>query len=669
MTGNRRTLSTLLTLALAIPAAVAATPPELISYQGVLRSADGAPLDGPYDLIFRFVDAPIGGTLLLTDYHTGPNAVLVDGGLFTALLGGGTLSPGIESSLLDVFGNYAPVYLEVQVGAETLTPRVQIVSTGYALNAGRFGGELPEGYLDIGPTDQVKQGSLTSYTGIAAQSDATSGDVRALEGTTVSSAGVAVLGSALATSGAAEGVRGQSTSPGGRGVVGGAFATSGASTGVLGESQSPDGTGVHGRATATNGGTVGVAGEVFSTLGTGVAGVARATSGEAWGVYGETASPDGYGVVSIGDSITAGDVYATGTKYFFTEHPHEADRALRFACLEGGEVAVFQRGSGRLEGGAARVELPDPFPLVAAGQITVQVTAHEACGGLYVPPHEISAEGFTVRESGETRSNAAFSYLVLAERVGYEEAEAVGSLSVADKILTSSHLSSDQKASLRATLLSQPEQQLAAEDRTALYSTLHEGDFDGSCRVLGGCDHPAKELVDDVQLDRPQDRRIVTRPESSTLPPDRTNSIDQASEVARYPIAPPKPPLSPSVLVTQLEVVRAVEAGDVVVLDRGSGGALRPGSEVSDPSVIGVVAFVEGQVPAGELAPVAVAGIVPCHVDAQYGWISPGDLLVVSPTPGYAMRAEDPTPGTILGKALESLEVGQGKIQVLLTPR
>jgi hypothetical protein len=54
-------------------------------------------------------------------------------------------------------------------------------------------------------------------------------------------------------------------------------------------------------------------------------------------------------------------------------------------------------------------------------------------------------------------------------------------------------------------------------------------------------------------------------------------------------------------------------------------------------------------------------------VDASYGAIQPGDLLVSSDTPGYAMRATNPQVGTIIGKALGSLDSGTGVIPVLIT--
>jgi hypothetical protein len=60
-------------------------------------------------------------------------------------------------------------------------------------------------------------------------------------------------------------------------------------------------------------------------------------------------------------------------------------------------------------------------------------------------------------------------------------------------------------------------------------------------------------------------------------------------------------------------------------------------------------------------------GIVPCKVSAENGAIRPGDLLVTSAIPGHAMRDDDPKNGTILGKALGSLDSGTGVIKVLVT--
>jgi hypothetical protein len=54
-------------------------------------------------------------------------------------------------------------------------------------------------------------------------------------------------------------------------------------------------------------------------------------------------------------------------------------------------------------------------------------------------------------------------------------------------------------------------------------------------------------------------------------------------------------------------------------------------------------------------------------VDAAYGAVRPGDLLVSSPNPGFAMRIDDPKLGTVIGKALGNLDEGSGIIPVLVT--
>jgi hypothetical protein len=69
-------------------------------------------------------------------------------------------------------------------------------------------------------------------------------------------------------------------------------------------------------------------------------------------------------------------------------------------------------------------------------------------------------------------------------------------------------------------------------------------------------------------------------------------------------------------------------------------------------------------------AAVALSGTVSVKVDAGYGPIEPGDLLISSPTAGHAMRAADPIlPGTVIGKALERFEEGTGTIRMIVMPR
>ena len=69
-------------------------------------------------------------------------------------------------------------------------------------------------------------------------------------------------------------------------------------------------------------------------------------------------------------------------------------------------------------------------------------------------------------------------------------------------------------------------------------------------------------------------------------------------------------------------------------------------------------------------AAVALTGTVLVKVDAGYGAIAPGDLLISSATAGHAMRAPDPAPaGAVIGKALESMPTGTGTIRMIVMLR
>ncbi|MBE0567845.1 MAG: hypothetical protein IH621_17965 [Krumholzibacteria bacterium] len=123
----------------------------------------------------------------------------------------------------------------------------------------------------------------------------------------------------------------------------------------------------------------------------------------------------------------------------------------------------------------------------------------------------------------------------------------------------------------------------------------------------------------------------------------------------------------------------AVEPGAVVSIDPDSPGDLRLSDEAYDRKVAGIVSGADGVRPgllmgqrgtaADGAHPVALTGRVYCKVDATFGPIRPGDLLTTSPTPGHAMRVDDPgrAHGAILGKAMTSLESGQGLVLVLVS--
>ena len=118
--------------------------------------------------------------------------------------------------------------------------------------------------------------------------------------------------------------------------------------------------------------------------------------------------------------------------------------------------------------------------------------------------------------------------------------------------------------------------------------------------------------------------------------------------------------------------VSGLEAADVLVI--GPDGKLALSSQPYSTAVAGVYStkpgFVGGQADDGDTTgkvPLAIVGIVPVKASAENGTICPGDLLATSSTPGHAMKATDVKTGTIIGKAMESLESGMGIIKMLVT--
>lgn len=119
--------------------------------------------------------------------------------------------------------------------------------------------------------------------------------------------------------------------------------------------------------------------------------------------------------------------------------------------------------------------------------------------------------------------------------------------------------------------------------------------------------------------------------------------------------------------------------GMLVCIDPARPGELQVSSRAYDRTVAGVISGAGGVKPGmtlqldGSIAsgehPVALNGRVYCYVDADAaGSIAPGDLLTTSDTPGHAMKAVDfdRAHGTVIGKAMSSLESGKGLVLVLV---
>jgi hypothetical protein len=119
-------------------------------------------------------------------------------------------------------------------------------------------------------------------------------------------------------------------------------------------------------------------------------------------------------------------------------------------------------------------------------------------------------------------------------------------------------------------------------------------------------------------------------------------------------------------------------AGALVVIDEKNPGRLRLADSPYDTRVAGVVSGAGGVNPGITLSQkgvneggqnVAISGRVYCLADASYGPIKPGDLLTTSANKGHAMVASDRDRayGTVIGKAMTSLESGTGLVLILVS--
>ena len=120
------------------------------------------------------------------------------------------------------------------------------------------------------------------------------------------------------------------------------------------------------------------------------------------------------------------------------------------------------------------------------------------------------------------------------------------------------------------------------------------------------------------------------------------------------------------------------EAGDLLVIDRRGKRQMALAQHPYSKAVAGIYSTKPGllgtvhtmfEPEIEEEIPLAVVGVVPCKVSAENGAIGPGDLLVSSSVPGFAMKGTNRKKmlGAVVGKALEPLTSGNGIILVLVT--
>ncbi|MBP7149080.1 MAG: hypothetical protein KBD01_16245 [Acidobacteria bacterium] len=675
-------------LSASVSATVAATPPVLLNYQGVLRRMSGEPLDGYVDLVFSFWDYAAGGNEILVDSHTGASGgpVFVDGGLFNATLGGGAVTdgsgPGTYLSLAEVFRDHDDVYLQVVVNGEGLFPRTRVASAAYALNATNLDGRPASAFLDVSSTPQLKAGRLDisasdpdyetlRVTGLkgAALFQRNDGSAQAVLG------GSAFLGSIGVNAGGA--------------LYGGILYDSNA-TGVLYGGAGDTGFSAYGSLFGgycrdnDDGSDVYLAYGPYGVqaYGTTVGGYLKNTTygsdiGVAYLDYGVKANGP-----LVGGQFTDTDsgvyanaaygpytIYGNGSKPFVQNHPWELDKVVVYNALEGDEVGTYTRGTARLQDGIARIELDPTFAWVTNPDVglTVHLTPIDDWAELYVTSK--STRAIVVKSRDPRAADVSFDYAVFGLRIGFEE------LSIVQEKSSEARIPS--MADDRARYAAHPElRRFNALERFAAMRPVEQRkvplDLSASAalRAAVGESDPAVGARASIAPARATPAtpeggaapRAVAADAASGTPPaiaERSGDAGEDAVTANWPS-----------LAVAVEVAEPVEAGDVLASDARPSPRLWRSDSAANPRVVGIVAGEPHQRFEGRV-PLALAGsIVACRADASAAPIEVGDLLVSGELPGTAMRAGDsPRQGTVLGKALEALAAGTGSIRVLVMPR
>lgn len=363
-------------------------------------------------------------------------------------------------------------------------------------------------------------------------------------------------------------------------------------------------------------------------------------------------------------------IYGTGSVNFVQNHPERDDRVIVYTAPEGDEVAVYTRGTARLVDGEARVPLGETFRWVANPDLGL--TAHLTPRLAAVP---LAVSSLTTRElvvRGPADIDVAFDYLVYGLRVGFEETSPVQE-KVQEAYIPSMapHRERYEKypdlrqfnALSRFEAMDRSVQGAAPSRDGARALVAAIGEYDPAVHGPAGSRESEGPGV-------PEQNLVPAAADGSDEHPDVSAPSSTGSELAARLEGTATQDLVADLRVDPLfPVSEEVAPGDVVAFDPVHPGTLRRADSPGDPGIVGIVAeFSESTTTEGKVPLVGTHyGYV--HADATYGAIRPGDLLTSSPTPGHAMTNAAPVQGTVLGKALEPLESGTGRILVLIMPR
>ncbi len=341
---------------------------------------------------------------------------------------------------------------------------------------------------------------------------------------------------------------------------------------------------------------------------------------------------DGSVPMEVGVAFTAiNDKYTisgSGIKAFAQNDPDDENGQVVFVTLEGDESGTYTRGTGRIEGGEARVSLSPGF--AAATNPDIGLTAMVTPRGAAVPLAiaELTADALVVRGGGPEADGTVFDFAVYGLRLGFEHRPAV------------------QEKREDAPIPPDADGPAGPSSPLARFTSMR--------RAIG-------EAAPDFT--RTETLKAAARRASSGLSGPRPGQ-SQPNAAQATKAGPQEPPAAHAALRP---------AGSVVAFDAALG-TFVPATGSPGEIVAGIVGLelVAGGNPGDDMRTLAFApggSITLCQAEAEGGGIRVGDLLAPSAIPGRARRASDDEAGAVIAKALEPLAEGSGTIRVLVLSR
>jgi len=601
------------------PAVIAYTPPtpveSMINYQGQLRDSEGSPVSGTYDMEFQFWDSVSGGSQAGSTISK--NSVEVVNGLFSVKL-------DIDQSDFNGQGLWLQIRVRPQSGSwdPWMEPRQEILPVPYALS-------LRPGAVINGDSAYGLSSITTDRYGLYGESSHLS------LGAGVFGANTGGIGDGIQA--VSDGRAGIFASGGGVNSYGGYF-TSEYNIGVYGTTSSAgfETPAIKGENAGAGYGVFGQSGFGSGVRGEGYTGVSGESS-TGIGVYGEGApgvkgmSDTGSGVHGESSASTGRGVYGTAPMYGVY------GRATATSTFAPGVYGTSTSDSGMGVYGHASADSGYTY-----GVYGISYSSQGSGLNGYAP----ATSGTTFGVHGVSDSSDGYGVYGGAPTYGvYGSAYGTGSSCHGVYGRTSGDWG--WASGVYGTASKDH-----ADGVTGWNTAGGTGVYGYSVSGVGvTAKSESGNLIEAWDAD-PSDLRFYVE-----------NDGDVHADGMFY---------SGSVdLADMLPAVDGLEPGDVLVV--GPDGKLARSGEPYATNVVGVYSTSPGflgidgddEDQTGKV-PLALAGLVPVKATAENGSINPGDLLTSAFTPGHAMKATDSEVGTIIGKALESLDEGTGIVNMLV---